>query len=175
MFCFPLGRLHFSPCMHTHLSSLKLKVSPLWIHIQEHFTYPQKRLSPWCYFGPWTSFLKVSLVQNWWLHLLVNLSENLTDPFCRCPEGLYLSALCISLSITLFFPVFHRTFSKIISGGLLRQRFENTVISWVLDCSSLVWGSWVSAASSQLLSSGCSLKSSLKILTSKPNPPNFQC
>lgn len=58
MFCFPLGRLHFSPCMHTHLSPLKLKVSPLWIHIQEHFTYPQKRLSPWCYFGSWTSFFK---------------------------------------------------------------------------------------------------------------------
>ena len=56
MFCFPLGRLQFSPCMHTHLSPLKLKVSPLWIHIQEHFTYPQNHLSPWCYLGSWISF-----------------------------------------------------------------------------------------------------------------------
>lgn len=66
LFFSPLGRLQVSPCMRTHLSPLKLKVSPLWIHTQELLTYPQDYLSPWSYLGSWTFFfLKIFLVQNW--------------------------------------------------------------------------------------------------------------
>lgn len=50
--------------------------------------------------------------------------------------------------------MFHRTYSKINSSGLLSQRFENTAI-WILGCIISVCELWVSAASSQLLSSGC--------------------
>lgn len=56
LFFSPLGRLQVRPCMCTHLSPLKLKVSPLWIHTQELLTYPQDYLSPWSYLGSWTFF-----------------------------------------------------------------------------------------------------------------------
>lgn len=70
------------------------------------------------------------------------------------PKGFVCFLPVISLSITVFFIMFHRTYSEIISSGLLSERFGNTV-SWIFDCISSVCQLRVSAASSQLLSLGC--------------------